>query len=109
MKYRYLGVQSCSYILFYLLLTFNLKLSLFILTLRTPLNAMQAETYFQVNMKLAFFQIIPLFSYNSSMANLLWVTHVHISLSLRYLLFNLTSLKYILQLLASEMQFYNFT
>lgn len=108
MKYRYLGVQSCAYILFYLLLTFNLQLSLFILTLRTPLNAMQAETYFQINMKLAFFQIIPLFSYNSSMANLLWVIHVHISLSLRYLLFNLTSLN-ILQLLASKIQFYNFT
>lgn len=97
MKYRYLGVQSCAYYIVLFTLTFNLQLSLFILTLRTPLNAMQAETYFQINMKLAFFQIIPFFSYNFNGQFIMGYTCIHISLGLRHLLFNLTSLKYILQ------------
>lgn len=82
-KYRHLGVQSCAYcILFHLLLTFNLQLSLFILTLKTPFHVMQTKIYFQRNIKPAFFQIVSLFSYNFSMTNLLWAANYTCSYSL---------------------------
>lgn len=53
---------------------FNLQLSLFILTLRTPFHTMQTEIYFQRSIELAFFQIISFFFYNYCMAILLWIT-----------------------------------
>lgn len=61
------------HIIFFLLLTFNLQLSLLILTLRTPFHAMQTDTFSKKH-RTSILSSHSLFSNNSSMANLLWVT-----------------------------------